>query len=152
MNENHLIIVRGAGDISTGTIHRLVSAGFPVLALETENPAAIRRKVSFSEAVYDGIAEVEGLTAVRVPGDGISGERDCWREIQRVFEKQQVPVLVDPLGKSIRILKPFAVVDAVLAKKNLGTTRDMAGLTIGLGPGFTAGKDVHYVIDRKSVV
>ena len=61
-----MIVIRGAGDISTGTIHRLFRAGFPVLALESERPSAIRRKAAFSEAVYDGTAEVEGVKAVRI--------------------------------------------------------------------------------------
>ncbi|MBR4576816.1 MAG: EF2563 family selenium-dependent molybdenum hydroxylase system protein [Clostridia bacterium] len=133
-----MIIVRGAGDLSTGTIHRLFRAGFRVLALETERPAAIRRQVAFSEAVYDGTATVENVTAVRI-GTAEEAE-DAWR-------RGQVPLLVDPAGDSIRQLKPEAVVDAILAKKNLGTTMDMAELTIALGPGFEAGKDVHYVIE-----
>ena len=133
-----MIVIRGAGDISTGTIHRLFRAGFPVLALESERPSAIRRRVAFSEAVYDGMAEVEGVTAARI-GDAAQAET--------VLERGQVPLLVDPAGESIRQLKPDAVVDAILAKKNLGTRMDMAGLTIALGPGFEAGRDVHYVIE-----
>ena len=133
-----MIIVRGAGDISTGTIHRLVRAGFPVLALETDYPSAIRRQVSFSEAVYDGTATVEGVTAVRI--------RDA-AEAERILGNGQVPLLVDPAGEAIRMLKPGVVVDAILAKKNLGTRMDMAELTIALGPGFEAGKDVRYVIE-----
>lgn len=133
-----LIVVRGAGDISTGTIHRLFRAGFPVLALETDHPSAIRRKVAFSEAVYDGTATVEGITAVRISG---------LQEMTVVLEKGQLPLLVDPEGQSIRRLCPAVVVDAILAKKNLGTSMDMADLTIALGPGFEAGKDVRYVIE-----
>lgn len=133
-----LIVVRGAGDISTGTIHRLFRAGFPVLALETDHPSAIRRKVAFSEAVYDGTATVEGITAIRISG---------LQEMTAVLEKGQLPLLVDPEGQSIRRLCPAVVVDAILAKKNLGTSMDMADLTIALGPGFEAGKDVRYVIE-----
>ena len=133
-----MIIVRGAGDISTGTIHRLFRAGFPVLALETDHPSAIRRQVAFSEAVYDGTATVEGVTAVRIQDTAEAG---------RTLEQGQVPLLVDPAGEAIRLLKPEAVVDAILAKKNLGTFMNMAKLTIALGPGFEAGKDVHYVIE-----
>ena len=133
-----MIIVRGAGDISTGTIHRLFRAGFPVLALETEHPSAIRRQVAFSEAVYDGTAVVEEVTAVRI---------DDTEQAESILEEGKVPLLVDPAGESIRRLKPDAVVDAILAKKNLGTTMEMAPLTIALGPGFEAGKDVHYVIE-----
>ena len=133
-----MIIVRGAGDISTGSIYRLFRAGFPVLALETDHPSAIRRKVAFSEAVYDGTATVENLTAVRI-GDA--------EEAEAVLAEGRVPLLVVPAGESIRRLKPDVVVDAILAKKNLGTSMGMAGLTIALGPGFEAGKDVHYVIE-----
>ena len=132
------IIVRGAGDISTGTIHRLVSAGFSVLALESERPSAIRRLVAFSEAIYDGKATVEGITAVRA---------ETLQEALNLCEAGQLPVLVDPKGSAIEALHPEIVVDAILAKRNLGTRMDMADLTIALGPGFAAGKDVHYVIE-----
>lgn len=135
---NGLIIVRGAGDISTGTIHRLHRAGFPVLILEAERPSAIRRRVALSEAVYDGAATVEGVTAVRIDNTDAVGT---------VLARGQVPLLVDPAGESIRRLRPAAVVDAILAKKNLGTSMDMARLTVALGPGFVAGRDVHYVIE-----
>lgn len=132
------VIVRGAGDISTGTIHRLFRAGFPVLALEAERPSAIRRRVAFSEAVYDGTATVEGVTAVRI---------DSAEKTEAMLALGQVPLLVDPTGESIRRLRPAVVVDAILAKRNLGTTIDMAPLTVALGPGFEAGRDVHYVIE-----
>ena len=135
---NDLVIVRGAGDISTGTIHRLYRAGFSVLALEAERPAAIRRKVAFSEAVYDGSATVEGVTAIKARDIG---------EAAALIGAGKLPLLVDPLGESIRQLCPAAVVDAILAKKNLGTAIDMAALTVALGPGFSAGADVHYVIE-----
>lgn len=133
-----MIIVRGAGDISTGTIHRLFRAGFPVLTLETDHPSAIRRKVAFSEAVYDGTATVENITAVRIGDAGQTGE---------ILAQGKLPLLIDPTGASIRGMKPDVVIDAILAKKNLGTTMDMAPLTIALGPGFEAGRDVHFVIE-----
>lgn len=133
-----LIVVRGAGDISTGTIHRLFRAGYRVLALESERPSAIRRKVALSEAVYDGSATVEGVTAIRA---------ESVRQAVSILEAGELPLLVDPSGESIRQLRPAVVVDAILAKRNLGTTMDMADLTIALGPGFVAGVDVHYVIE-----
>ena len=140
MNERKkpLVIVRGAGDISTGTIHRLFRAGFDLLVLESERPSAIRRKVAFSEAVYDGRATVEGVWAVRI------GSAE---EAARCRADGYIPLIVDPEGESIAFLKPAVVVDAILAKRNLGTRMDMAPLTIGLGPGFEAGRDVHYVIE-----
>lgn len=138
--EQKLIIVRGGGDLATGTIHRLWSCGFRVLVLETAAPAAIRRQVSVCEAVFDGKTLIEGMMAVRI-------ERAD--QIEEIFAENQVPVLCDPEGESIAALRPEIVIDAILAKKNLGTYRDMAPLTIGIGPGFTAGNDVDVVIETK---
>ena len=166
IKKNLLIICRGAGDLATGIIHRLHRAGHRVIALETDYPAAIRRQVSFCEAVYDGSAAVEGVTARLVPAladaetdtETYSGINDTpaanivsekWDSsaIEAVLEAGEVPLLIDPKGESIALLKPDVVVDAIIAKKNLGTTINMAPLVIGVGPGFTAGKDVHLVIE-----
>ena len=140
MKKDSLILVRGGGDLATGTIHRLWSAGLRILVLEAEHPATIRRQVSLCEAVYEGETTVEGLRAVRI---------DTLEQAQAVWAANAVPVLVDPAGESIRQVKPDIVIDAILAKKNLGTTRDMAPLTIALGPGFTAGQDVDVVVETK---
>ena len=140
MKKSDLIIVRGAGDLATGTIHRLKKSGFHLLVLETDHPAAIRRQVALSEAVYSGSTCVENVEAVRI---------ESVEQMRQVWEEGKVPVLVDPFSESIRIAKPEVVVDAILAKKNLGTTREMAPLTIALGPGFTAGEDVDVVIETK---
>ena len=140
MNKKILIICRGGGDLATGIVHRLFRAGFPVLVLETDSPAAIRRQVSFSEAVYDGTATVEGVTAERIA----SANRAT---VNHVLEEGRVPLLVDPEGSSIPLLKPDIVVDAIIAKKNLGTAKEIAPLVIGVGPGFTAGEDVDLVVE-----
>lgn len=140
MNKKILIICRGGGDLATGIVHRLFRAGFPVLVLETDSPAAIRRQVSFSEAVYDGTATVEGVTTERIA----SADR---ASVNHVLEEGRVPLLVDPEGSSIPLLKPDIVVDAIIAKKNLGTAKEMAPLVIGVGPGFTAGEDVDLVVE-----
>ena len=137
---NNLVIVRGGGDLATGTIYKLKRCGFPVLVLETANPAAIRRTVAFSEAVFQGYQTVEGITCYLA----VSLE-----EAGRFLQEGKLTMLVDPMGESIAELKPLAVVDAILAKKNLGTNREMAPITIGLGPGFTAGCDVDAVIETK---
>lgn len=166
IKKNLLIICRGAGDLATGIIHRLHRAGHRVIALETDYPAAIRRQVSFCEAVYDGSAAVEGVTARLVPAltdaetdtETYSGINDTpaahiasemWDSsaIEAVLEAGEVPLLIDSKGESIELLKPDVVVDAIIAKKNLGTTINMAPLVIGVGPGFTAGQDVHLVIE-----
>ena len=140
MKKDALIIVRGGGDLATGTIHRLWSAGLRVLVLETTRPAAIRRQVALCEAVYEGEATVEGLRAVRI---------EALEQAQSVWAQGAVPVLVDPEGACIARAKPEVVVDAILAKRNLGTRRDMAPLTIALGPGFVAGQDVDAVVETK---
>lgn len=140
MTLEKLVIVRGGGDIATATIYRLFQAGFPVLILETDNPTAIRRQVAFSQAVYEKTATVEGVTCEKI------NEALQWKA---VWKQGRIPLLVDPEGKAIKTLHPIAVVDGILAKKNLGTRMDMAPLTIALGPGFEAGKDVTYVIETK---
>lgn len=140
MKQHNCIIVRGGGDLATGVIQALWRAGFPVVSLEVAAPSAIRRQVALSEAVYDGRCTVEDMTAVRC---------HTYEDVQQAWEKNQIPLMIDPEGKAIADLKPAVVVDAILAKKNLGTTRDMAPCVIGLGPGFMAGCDVDYVIETK---
>lgn len=152
MKKKDLIVVRGAGDLATGTIHRLKKAGFRLLVLEAEHPAAIRRQVALSEAVYAGSARVEDVEAVRMDMDLAEKKNRkelLEQEMERIWKKDGVPVLVDPAGLSIAALRPAVVVDAILAKKNLGTTKEMAPLVIALGPGFTAGEDVDVVIETK---
>ena len=152
MKKKDLIVVRGAGDLATGTIHRLKKAGFRLLVLEAEHPAAIRRQVALSEAVYAGSARVEDVEAVRMDVDLAEKKNRkelLEQEMERIWKKDGVPVLVDPAGLSIAALRPAVVVDAILAKKNLGTTKKMAPLVIALGPGFTAGEDVDVVIETK---
>jgi xanthine dehydrogenase accessory factor len=132
------IVVRGGGDVASGTIQKLHRSGFKVLVLETERPTSIRRNVSFSEAVYDGETVVEDTKAV------LAREKS---EIVKAWENGAVPVAVDRDGCLIDEFKPLVVVDAILAKKNLGTNMSMAPITIALGPGFNAGKDVNAVVE-----
>lgn len=133
-----LIIVRGGGDLATGTIYKLFKCGFPVLILETQNPSAIRRNVAFSEAVYEGQQTVENVTCFCA--DSVS-------HAQALLQEGKLTILIDPKGTAISELQPMAVVDAILAKKNLGTHRQMAPITVALGPGFEAGIDVDAVIE-----
>lgn len=134
----HLVIVRGGGDIATATIYRLVRAGFPVLVLETEAPSAIRRKVAFSEAVYEGKSVVEDMECILVKS---------LLEAYEVMKSGKPALMVDNDCKVLEEVRPFALVDGILAKKNLGTNREMADITIALGPGFEAGKDVDLVVE-----
>lgn len=133
-----IVVVRGGGDIASGTIQKLHRSGFKVLVLEVEKPTAIRRNVAFSDAIYNGETSVEGIKAVRV---------NNLEEIQKAFENEVIPIIVDSEGEYIKKVNPIAVVDAILCKRNLGTNKDMAPITVALGPGFNAGVDVDVVIE-----
>ena len=140
MKRDDLIVVRGGGDLATGVVYRLWSAGLRVLVLETAHPAAIRRQVSLCEAVYEGETAVEGMRGLRV---------ETLADADAVWAQNAVPVLIDPTGACLPQARPAVLVDAIIAKKNLGTTREMAPLTIALGPGFAAGQDVDVVVETK---
>jgi xanthine dehydrogenase accessory factor len=131
-------VVRGGGDLATGVIQKLWHAGFRVAVLEIQAPRAIRRTVALCSAVYNGFYQVEDVHAVLV-----KNPEDC----EGVWCKGQIPVLVDPSAQSLSVLKPLILVDAILAKKNMGTSRQMAPVTIALGPGFSAPEDVDAVIE-----
>jgi len=133
---NLKIIIRGGGDLATGVALRLYRSGFKrLLLLETEHPLAVRRLVSFSESINSGKVSIEGITARRID--------------DAQWLPDTIPVVIDPAGESIQALHPDIVIDAIIAKRNLGTGIDDAELVIGLGPGFTAGKDVNCVIETK---
>ncbi len=133
-----MILVRGAGELASGVAHRLHQSHFRVCLTETARPVAIRRGVAFSEAVYDGEKEVEGVVAQLV---------DRNQDIAIAWQRGRISLLVDP-DAGIRLsLKPDVLVDATIAKNNLGTKKSDASLVIGCGPGFEAGEDVHCVIE-----
>ncbi len=133
------ILIRGAGEMASGVAHRLYQSHFKLCMLEIPQPLAVRREVSFCEAVYDGEKEVEGVKAERISAPEM---------IPSAWERGRIPLLIDPEGKQVRrFLHPDILIDAIMAKKNLGTKIGDAPLVIGLGPGFQAGKDVHIVIE-----
>nr|WP_298680390.1 selenium-dependent molybdenum cofactor biosynthesis protein YqeB [uncultured Treponema sp.] len=119
-------------------------SGFRVLALETENPSAIRRTVAFSEAVRLGHCTIEGIEARLIAKKQAAAVVSAGAKANR---SNFIPIAVDPAGELIDVLSPAAVVDAIIAKKNCGTRLGMAPVVIALGPGFTAGKDAHVVIE-----
>ena len=128
------------GDIATGTIYKLYKSGFKVLVLEIEHPSAIRRHVAFSEAVYEGVQKVEDVTCIL---------SHSLEEAISFLDEGKLVMFVDEEGNAIETLKPEIVVDAILAKKNMGTNQSMAPITIALGPGFEAGVDVDIVIETQ---
>ena len=133
-----LIVIRGAGDIASGIALRLHRSGLDVVMTDVARPTAIRRTVSFSQAVIHGQTTVEDVTAVLAQNVSQLGE---------ILDRGEIPVLVDPEAACVEELRPDAVVDAILAKRNLGTTLDMAPVVVAVGPGFNAGEDCHAVVE-----
>ena len=131
------VIIRGAGDIATGIALRLHRARVRVAMTDLDRPTAIRRTVCFSQALVLGVYTVEGVTARRAEA----------AEVPALLASGIVPVLADPAGACIPLLKPDGVVDAILAKKNLGTKITDAPVVVAVGPGFTAGEDCHAVVE-----
>jgi xanthine dehydrogenase accessory factor len=133
-----VVLIRGGGDIGSGIAWRLHQCGFRLMITEIAQPLAVRRKVSFCEAVYDGNVEIEGVKATLVSSA---------QEAQSVWDRGEIPMLVDPECRTRTVLRPQVLVDAVLAKRNLGTAIHDAPLVIGVGPGFDAGRDCHFVVE-----
>ncbi len=137
MFSDQLVLIKGGGDLATGIGWRLYRCGFPVVIGEIEQPLAVRRKVSFAQAVFDGEVTVEGVTA-----------RRCYAaDVADVLAAHEIPVVVDPTASLAAELMPSVLVDAVMAKHNTGTHIDDAPLVIALGPGFSAGVDCDLVIE-----
>ena len=134
----HLVIVRGGGELASGTIHALYRAGFKVLVLEQKEPSATRRRVAFSEAMYRGESKVERIVCHKAKNLIEARER---------LKKGELVMLEDPEARCVRELKPQVLVDAILSHSTNGTTKDMAEHTIALGPGFCAGRDVDVVVE-----
>ena len=133
-----LVVIRGAGDIATGIALRLWRAHMQIVMTDMEWPTAIRRTVCFSQAVIYGETTVEDVTARRA---------ETPQKALEILKSGTIPVLADPEGTCIPMLQPDAVVDAILAKKNLGTRITDAPVVIGVGPGFIAGEDCHAVVE-----
>ena len=136
-----MILIRGGGDLASGVALRLFRVGLSVVIAELEQPLAVRRLVSFAEAIYTGETTVEGVTGRRVsdPGDSL--------KVLQQIAKGRIPVLIDPDAKSAQLLHPTVIVDARMTKQPPEPLRHSARLYIGLGPGFTAGVSCHAVIE-----
>lgn len=135
---NLRICIRGAGELASAVAHRLYRCNFKVLLTEIANPQAVRRQVAFCEAVHSGSKEVEGVIA-KLVSDSI--------EIEAAWRDGTIPLIVDPETKIKSIIRPDVIIDAIIAKRNTGIKITDAPLVIGLGIGFSAGKDVHIVIE-----
>lgn len=133
-----LILIRGAGDLASGIALRLHHAHMKIVMTDLPRPSAIRRTVCFSQAILFGSMRVEDVTAQRAESP---------EEALRITAAGDIAVLADPQAACIAALKPDAVVDAILAKRNLGTRITDAPCVVGVGPGFTAGTDCHAAVE-----
>ena len=136
--ENIIVLIKGGGEMASGVAHRLSTCHFRVCMTEIPKPQAVRREVSFCEAVYEGEKTVEGITAKCV---------SSYDEVEEAWKTDRMPLIVDPTSLIKDILKPDVIVDAIMAKKNLGSKITDAPLVMALGPGFYAGKDAHLVVE-----
>jgi xanthine dehydrogenase accessory factor len=141
--EKPLVLVRGGGDLGTGVALRLYRAGWRVIITELLQPLVIRRKVAFASAIYDGSIEVEGTIGQRIHADQIE------REAAASWAADRIPVIVDHDRIAATQLHPIALIDAIMAKRNMGTQITDAPIVVALGPGFTAGVDCHAVIETQ---
>ncbi|MFZ0534208.1 MAG: selenium-dependent molybdenum cofactor biosynthesis protein YqeB [Anaerolineales bacterium] len=135
---DHIVLIKGAGDLATGVAARLYRCGFVVVMTERPNPLMVRRSVSFGEAVYATQVEVEGILAWHASD---------LRAVHLVLDQGNIPVVVDPQADCKAELLPTVLVDAIMAKSNLNTRITDAPCVVALGPGFTAGVDCHAVIE-----
>jgi len=134
------IWIRGAGDLATGIALRLYRSGFDIVMSDIAVPTTVRRTVAFSPAVYTGETSVEGITGKLCENISM---------IDSVMESGCIPVIVDPSGEIMKEYKPDIIVDAIIAKTNIGTKITDADIVIGVGPGFEAGVDCHAVVETK---
>ncbi|MGQ9477130.1 MAG: selenium-dependent molybdenum cofactor biosynthesis protein YqeB [Candidatus Bipolaricaulia bacterium] len=135
------VLVRGGGELASGAIRRLNWAGFPTVVLELEKPLAVRRLVSFAQAVFTGECEVEGVKGKLV--------QDLAEAKRYIAEGGGVPVLIDPEARTLSELKPTVLIDGRMAKRPLDTRIGQAPIVIALGPGITAGVHADAVIETR---
>jgi len=134
-----IVLIKGGGEVASGIAHRLHRCHFRVCLTETDNPLAVSRGTTFSEAVFDGVKTIEGVTAELV---STSPE-----DIHRCWKRGNIPIAIDPHTSLKEQLEPDVLVDAIMAKRNTGTQITDAPLVIGMGIGFYAGRDVHMVVE-----
>jgi xanthine dehydrogenase accessory factor len=138
---NLVVLIRGGGEVASGVAHKLARAHFRVCMTETSQPLAVSRGVAFCEAIYDGEKGVEGITAKRIESPA---------QITEVWREGKLAIIVDTEASVKDFLKPPVLVDALMAKQNLGTKITDAPLVIGLGPGFEVGRDVHMIVETNN--
>jgi len=134
-----IVLIKGGGEVASGIAHRLHRSHFQVCLTEIAGPLAVSRGTAFSEAVFDGVKTIEGVTAQLVSASP--------EEIYKVWQRGNIPIIIDPGVLIKEKIEPDVLVDAIMAKRNLGTRITDALLVIAMGLGFYAGKDVHIVVE-----
>lgn len=133
------VLIRGAGEMASAVAWRLYRANVRrILMTDLDQPLCVRRTVSFATAILQGAAVVESVTAVSVQTTG---------ELERTWEEGSIAVVAQGYWRVFAAIKVDIVIDAILAKRNLATRIDDAPLVIALGPGFSAQRDCHFVIE-----
>ena len=132
------VLVRGAGEMATGVAWRLYHSHFKMVLTEIPEPLSVRRGVTFSEAVFDGIKTVEGVTARKI---------ETIQERESIWQEGKIPILVDPELSCLSQFSPHVLVEATMAKRSNGIFKSLAPLVLGLGPGFRAGVHVHVIVE-----
>lgn len=135
-----MVLIKGAGDLATGIAYRLKKSGFDIVMTEIHKPTTVRRTVAFSQAVFDNEIVIEGIKGVKV---------NNINEIYEEIREGNIPIIIDENAEIIKELSPNVVVDAIIAKQNLGTSIEDAPIVIGVGPGFEAKVDCHLVVETK---
>lgn len=135
-----MVLIKGAGDLATGIAYRLKKSGFDIVMTEIHKPTTVRRTVAFSQAVFDNEIAIEGIKGVKV---------NNINEIYEEIREGNIPIIIDEKAEIIKELRPDVVVDAIIAKRNLGTSIEDAPIVIGVGPGFEAKVDCHLVVETK---
>lgn len=135
-----LIIIRGGGDLATGVAVRLARSGFQVIVTELEKPMSVRRKVSCSEAVYDGSIMIEDTQVLRVA---------TFEEAANLSARDLIPVLVDPNLDSIDLERVDAIIDARLLKRDVKYRLSNKPIVVGLGPNFLVGENCHFAVETE---
>ena len=147
-------MIKGAGDLATGIAWRLKKCGHDIVMTETDVPTTVRRTVAFSRAVYEQKAAVEGIEAEYAGKYGNAQDMDTTIRtlpvrVEEILSMDRIAVITDPEAALLNDFRPEVLIDAIIAKKNTGTSINNAAMVIGVGPGFTAGRDCHCVIETK---
>lgn len=148
MKKNGLkVVIRGGGDLATAVIQKLYRCGFDVLVCELQTPRTVRRTVSVSNAVFEGVYKVEDLHAIRLDIQDPLDAENTLKSIEAIWQCGQIPVVINREAEMMALIKPNVFIDATLSKRTVDYSLDKAPIVIGLGPEIEAGVNAHVVVE-----